>query len=304
MIRRPPRSTLFPYTTLFRSLPQKAPLGAPGGHDVLEVHITSAAFDFGNSGTVNVWLVLDTVTLCNALTSASMVAPVVPLIAVTVPWIVPGPVEAPAVAAVSATRGTAPRFVPPGTFSTTVALYAVPEAVRASDTTSNTAPTGSGQKPKCPVGSVSSCITMRSVPDLSANCSVTIAPAMGCDVTLSTICPLIPVLLGLTTPAVRAGFKRKSPLPSLRMEAHVLKSMFRSTDCPAATWIGPPTICPGGTFKPVFASLLKSSVCAVPLVSMTQLKTSPPSCLKHALLSFEGAGPLGAAFASKIRRIC
>ena len=233
-----------------------------------------------------------------------MVAPVVPLIAVIVPWIVPGPVEAPAVAGVSATRGTAPRFVPPGTFNTTVALYAVPEAVRASDTTSNTAPTASGQKLKCPARSVSSCITMRSVPDLSANCSVTIAPAMGCDVTLSTICPLIPVMFVLTTPAVSVGFKRKSPLPSLRMEAHVLKSMFRSTDCPAATWIGPPTICPGGTFKPVFASLLKSSVCAVPLVSMTQLKTSPPSCLKHALLSFEGAGPLGAAFASKIRRIC
>src|SRR5687767_15774389 len=30
MIRRPPRSTLFPYTTLFRSLPE----GLPGGLDV------------------------------------------------------------------------------------------------------------------------------------------------------------------------------------------------------------------------------------------------------------------------------
>src|SRR2546428_2449982 len=118
MIRRPPRSTLFPYTTLFRSLPQKAPLGAPVGQDVLEVTVTSAAFDFGNSGTVNVRLVLDTVTVCSALTSASMVAPAVPLIAVMVPWIVPGPVEAPAVAGVSATRGTAPRFVPPTTFGT------------------------------------------------------------------------------------------------------------------------------------------------------------------------------------------
>jgi len=82
----------------------------------------SDAFDFGNSGTVKVRLVLDTVTLCSALTSASMVAPVVPLIAVIVPWIVPGPVEAPAVAGVSATRGTVPRSVPPETFNTTVAF--------------------------------------------------------------------------------------------------------------------------------------------------------------------------------------
>src|SRR3712207_7877962 len=29
MIRRPPRSTLFPYTTLFRSLPLRAPRGDP-----------------------------------------------------------------------------------------------------------------------------------------------------------------------------------------------------------------------------------------------------------------------------------
>src|SRR3712207_6878623 len=29
MIRRPPRSTLFPYTTLFRSADQHAPLGVP-----------------------------------------------------------------------------------------------------------------------------------------------------------------------------------------------------------------------------------------------------------------------------------
>src|SRR3989442_9679665 len=35
MIRRPPRSTLFPYTTLFRSVPQNdftAPLPVPLGH--------------------------------------------------------------------------------------------------------------------------------------------------------------------------------------------------------------------------------------------------------------------------------
>src|SRR5260221_2468605 len=32
MIRRPPRSTLFPYTTLFRSLPRAAHRGRTGGH--------------------------------------------------------------------------------------------------------------------------------------------------------------------------------------------------------------------------------------------------------------------------------
>src|SRR2546427_9613216 len=31
MIRRPPRSTLFPYTTLFRSLIERVPLGEPLG---------------------------------------------------------------------------------------------------------------------------------------------------------------------------------------------------------------------------------------------------------------------------------
>src|SRR3712207_8305965 len=31
MIRRPPRSTLFPYTTLFRSLQRAAPLGSSQG---------------------------------------------------------------------------------------------------------------------------------------------------------------------------------------------------------------------------------------------------------------------------------
>src|SRR2546422_6456271 len=31
MIRRPPRSTLFPYTTLFRSRPEFIPIGCPTG---------------------------------------------------------------------------------------------------------------------------------------------------------------------------------------------------------------------------------------------------------------------------------
>src|SRR2546430_9583512 len=38
MIRRPPRSTLFPYTTLFRSVPQ-APLRAGSGARLLELHL-------------------------------------------------------------------------------------------------------------------------------------------------------------------------------------------------------------------------------------------------------------------------
>src|SRR5258708_27149040 len=37
MIRRPPRSTLFPYTTLFRSLPR-----APGGPDAVRRWLTIA----------------------------------------------------------------------------------------------------------------------------------------------------------------------------------------------------------------------------------------------------------------------
>src|SRR3989454_8862560 len=35
MIRRPPRSTLFPYTTLFRSVPQEEGLGGGVGHGVV-----------------------------------------------------------------------------------------------------------------------------------------------------------------------------------------------------------------------------------------------------------------------------
>src|SRR4051794_41476617 len=48
MIRRPPRSTLFPYTTLFRSQPAvraaaAARLGARRQHGVLEQHLPRAA---------------------------------------------------------------------------------------------------------------------------------------------------------------------------------------------------------------------------------------------------------------------
>ena len=41
---------------------------------------------------MNVRLALEMVTVCKALRVASMLAPVVPLTAVTTPWIVPGPV--------------------------------------------------------------------------------------------------------------------------------------------------------------------------------------------------------------------
>src|SRR5258708_20772369 len=49
MIRRPPRSTLFPYTTLFRSLYA----GAADGSDIFECRVDSFLFDhageaFGN----------------------------------------------------------------------------------------------------------------------------------------------------------------------------------------------------------------------------------------------------------------
>src|SRR5438132_7700874 len=42
MIRRPPRSTLFPYTTLFRSEPRILTFGVPGG-TALELEATPTA---------------------------------------------------------------------------------------------------------------------------------------------------------------------------------------------------------------------------------------------------------------------
>src|SRR2546426_3415710 len=41
MIRRPPRSTLFPYTTLFRSRRVPFPRGAPGQAPMLDVEETA-----------------------------------------------------------------------------------------------------------------------------------------------------------------------------------------------------------------------------------------------------------------------
>src|SRR3712207_7478645 len=39
MIRRPPRSTLFPYTTLFRSSGRRSPPGSAAGTDHLQVEV-------------------------------------------------------------------------------------------------------------------------------------------------------------------------------------------------------------------------------------------------------------------------
>src|SRR3712207_8664333 len=39
MIRRPPRSTLFPYTTLFRSFVHERALAGPAGDQVLQLHL-------------------------------------------------------------------------------------------------------------------------------------------------------------------------------------------------------------------------------------------------------------------------
>src|SRR2546422_7404256 len=45
MIRRPPRSTLFPYTTLFRSLPGDAFGGGDDDHELLDVEDRSMAVE-------------------------------------------------------------------------------------------------------------------------------------------------------------------------------------------------------------------------------------------------------------------
>src|SRR3712207_8093259 len=45
MIRRPPRSTLFPYTTLFRSLVQVAVLGQQHAVDVAQVRVIGLVGD-------------------------------------------------------------------------------------------------------------------------------------------------------------------------------------------------------------------------------------------------------------------
>src|SRR5258708_28710930 len=49
MIRRPPRSTLFPYTTLFRSKP-RAQLAGPSSHRVRGLHLPGAPPDRRSDG--------------------------------------------------------------------------------------------------------------------------------------------------------------------------------------------------------------------------------------------------------------
>src|SRR3712207_7832861 len=49
MIRRPPRSTLFPYTTLFRSVLAHHPNQPPRPAAVLGVHSSSNGLDFSRS---------------------------------------------------------------------------------------------------------------------------------------------------------------------------------------------------------------------------------------------------------------
>src|SRR5256885_11213592 len=44
MIRRPPRSTLFPYTTLFRSYQPFKHIGKQGGYCVYRVELTTSLF--------------------------------------------------------------------------------------------------------------------------------------------------------------------------------------------------------------------------------------------------------------------
>src|SRR5947207_14943535 len=65
----------------------------------------------------------------------------------------------------------------------------------------------------------------------------------------------MPVVFVLTTPAVRVGLSRSLPLPSRMIEAQALKSILMSTVWPSPTWMGPPTTCPGGIFRPVLAWL-------------------------------------------------
>src|SRR2546422_3402739 len=45
MIRRPPRSPPFPYTTLFRSFPGSSPASLPSGWSVLDVRLEGVAGD-------------------------------------------------------------------------------------------------------------------------------------------------------------------------------------------------------------------------------------------------------------------
>src|SRR5712692_1595275 len=174
---------------------QKAPAGQELADSTVTIGVEFCEAVFSR-GMVIFRLPPETGTDWKELKVASILAPVmvgeVPMTAVTKPWIVPGPVAVP----VSATSGMLPKAVPPGTFRAKVALYATPPLM-ASTTTSNTAPTGNGQKLKLPFASVRACMEMRSIPTLSNFSSATWAPAIGSSVLLSTTLPLRPVVLVL-----------------------------------------------------------------------------------------------------------
>src|SRR3712207_6890838 len=55
MIRRPPRSTLFPYTTLFRSWPPSARADGPGGQPVKHRHLGNTGLRLSTVG-LGSWL--------------------------------------------------------------------------------------------------------------------------------------------------------------------------------------------------------------------------------------------------------
>src|SRR3712207_8821336 len=58
MIRRPPRSTLFPYTTLFRSLALALVLGTAGlPHVLMRFYTVPTAKDARRSVVVAIWLI-------------------------------------------------------------------------------------------------------------------------------------------------------------------------------------------------------------------------------------------------------
>src|SRR5258708_32156010 len=86
---------------------------------------------------------------------------------------------------------------------------------------------------------------------------------MGCVVALSTILPLMEEEVRLTSPECSTGLRRNCPLPSETMEAHALKSISKSSVCPAATVNCPPAIWPDGILMPVFDSLDSRRGCGV-----------------------------------------
>src|SRR5258708_32118163 len=86
---------------------------------------------------------------------------------------------------------------------------------------------------------------------------------MGCVVALSTILPLMEEEVRLTSPECSTGLRRNCPLPSETMEAHALKSISKSSVCPAAAVNCPPAIWPDGILMPVCDSLESRRGCGV-----------------------------------------